>query len=136
MKKGAYFVQYISPVFVARRSHPWFLSLFRTCILPQVWLIVDLYADKHFSLVWRKVRSRCTYCNLIYVPSWRWWLVGHPSSLQGLPSFLNNDVEYLDKPPTSSLNYFKMRSICTRWIPVVQHRENVTHFIHVWAFTA
>ena len=94
MASGAYSVQCISPVFIAR-SCPWFLGLHETHtvlqeeIPPLELRICWAVCSRTLSLEWRKAKSYDSCGKLVCLPSWRRWLVGRRSSLQGLPGFLN-----------------------------------------------
>ena len=83
-------------------------------------------------LVWRESRSHDSCSNLVCLPSWRWWLVGCSTSLQGLLRFLNYGVVYLDEPPNSSLNNFWLQSVCDWRLSIAEHRDNLTYFIQTW----
>ena len=109
---GAYSIQCSSLGFVTRRKLcMWFLSLCRNHIVPQVensllqLIVCWAVCRQILSVVWREARSQGSYCNLVCLPSWRWWLSILPvcRDFQVFPIVFYDTVEYLDQPPAPLL---------------------------------
>ena len=127
-----------SPIFIARKSCPWFLGLRRTQVGNLLESIVFwIICWWTFSQVWREARSYGSYRNFIFLFPWRWWLVGHPFPQQGLPHFLKCLLWWcwVPRQAISSHNNIWVQPAYAKKLSVAEHKDSLIHFIQDWAFT-
>ena len=94
------------------------------------------YASSRKSTMVDGLLSSSCY-NLVCLPSWRWWQIGHPFCLHELPSFLKRLSWWCEVPrqASSSLNNFWMQPVSAWKFSVAERPDNLTHFIQVRTLT-